>query len=103
MKYARGGMTSLDYLMEIQELEQKLKEREWISVKDRLPEKEGIYIAVIDETQYNPDCLWVRPIKYVKYGNQYRWWWFSEKMYTHHVTHWMPLPEYPESEDDADV
>lgn len=55
----------------------------WISVKDRLPEKKGDYIA------------------YTKDGIVWPYWfddvWFDTLGYaTDTVTHWMPLPEPPE-------
>lgn len=54
---------------------------EWISVKDRLPEKHGEYLAA---TTARPRG-WV--IVYAPVG------WICSASYP--VTHWMPLPEPP--------
>jgi hypothetical protein len=73
----------------------------WISVKDRLPE--------IADNSYKSDVL----LCYSMDGERL---WFStyeengfgqrgfevEKYYGVNVTHWMPLPQKPESEDDAE-
>ena len=72
---------------------------EWISVKDRLPKRGiGRYIVYVENiANYRPIpdntivadwyfCDWSFP--------------FSEY---NRVTHWMPLPQKPESEDDTDV
>ena len=69
---------------------------DWISVKDRLPEKEGVYIGFI---QYNSACSWVTPVRYIKQpSGKYWWWWIFEKSYTDYLTHWMPLPEPPKED-----
>ena len=61
----------------------------WISVKDRLPDKKGDYLI------YNTDGI-VWPYWYDGDG------WYDTLGYlTQRVTHWMPLPEPPEVEDDV--
>lgn len=87
MKYARGGMTSLDYLMEIQRLENELKKYDWISVKDKLPEPNTVVLAHYDDGII---CTVAFLDKHLKF------------MSSDTVTHWMPLPQKPESEDDAE-
>ena len=68
-------------------------EREaWISVEDRLPAAPGEYLVV-----YHP-CYWdsVRPERRVgmdTFRGKTAW---AKKKYQR-VTHWMPLPEPPES------
>lgn len=57
----------------------------WISVKDRLPEKNGDYLI------YNTDGI-VWPYWYDK---EYKEWYDSSGYLTESVTHWMPLPEAP--------
>lgn len=87
MKYARGGMTSLDYLMEIQRLENELKKYDWISVKDRMPEQYTDVIVFI-----KGDTI---AVDYVDENSDFYY-------YGEYVTHWMPLPTPPESESDAE-
>ena len=70
------------------DIEELLKEREWISVKDRLP-KENIWVLV-----YSKQGSYMNlKVDYIHDGR-----WFNSLL----VTHWMPLPEPPESEDDAE-
>ena len=59
----------------------------WISVKDRLPEKNGDYLI------YNTDGI-VWPYWYDK---EYKEWYDSSGYLTESVTHWMPMPEPPET------
>ena len=71
---------------------------EWISIKDRLPER-GVEVLVTDGIHYmvtwcentNDGVKWVD--NYYTYVNVR----FKE------VTHWMSLPEPPESEDEKGV
>ena len=59
---------------------------EWISVKDRLPEKEGRYLIYdgdrVDAADYiyNSGPIWLDT---------------AEGYYNYKPTHWMPLPEPP--------
>ena len=112
MKYARGGMTSLDYLIEIQRLEadvakltvenEKLLNKiakiqfelddvvsEWISVKDRLPEEGENVLTYGARPSY--DVVYVNRLIDKKSG---------EWLYGEYVTHWMPLPQPPTNEDE---
>ena len=57
---------------------------EWISVEDRLPEKDGKYIVCT--ARGSVYCT--RFKAYGKIGN------FQTDINTH-ITHWMPLPEPP--------
>lgn len=62
---------------------------EWISVKDRMPD-----VGV-------PVLLWnVDGFAYVDTWSKFGCWTITPT--TGEVTHWMPLPEPPESEDDAE-
>lgn len=63
---------------------------EWISVKDRLPEKE------IDVLVYNGVAFSVSALIY-KYGND-GWHERGDGYDYGYVTHWMPLPKSPEGE-----
>ena len=56
---------------------------EWISVKDRLPEKDGRYLAITKH--YKQPVI----AQYTK-NEKYPWNWLMNN-----VTHWMPLPEPP--------
>ena len=58
--------------------------QEWISVKDRLPEESGEYLAYCGE--YDGICVLYFEISKTK-GRWMRKW--------KEVTHWMPLPEPP--------
>lgn len=79
------------------DIEELLKEREWISVKDRLPEKRDNYLTVyrckhsggifVGTDWFIPDCGYF--CKEAPWNN-------SQTLY------WMPLPEPPESEDDVE-
>lgn len=62
---------------------------EWISVKDRLPNKEGIYICVLDLTPMVG--FKYRTIETVRYSGR----WLYDSKEINYVTHWMPLPEPP--------
>ena len=69
------------------DIEELLKEREWISVKDRLPEQYTDVIVLYDIGRAG--------VNWVNNENE-----FVEHAYCK-VTHWMPLPEPPKSEDDT--
>ena len=82
--------------------------QEWISVKDRLPEKDGAYLTVINCFGYHStinihsfakDGETVN--KYDLAGEKYVWYFYdSEYGYvsTNCVTHWMQLPDPPKGE-----
>lgn len=55
----------------------------WISVKDRLPEKNGLYLCL---TMVNNIKLYYQ----INLWGEKRWFW------GHDVRYWMPLPEQPE-------
>lgn len=67
---------------------------EWISVKDKLPDKEGIYLVVkfspiTEEYDYDLEL-------YKEYANCFAWW---KKLGDDTiVTHWLPIPELPKGE-----
>lgn len=55
----------------------------WISVDERLPDKQAQYL-IVDDEGYMEVALWAR-----QFG------WFSHVNRGNEVTHWMPLPEPP--------
>ena len=59
-----------------------LKEDRWISVKDRLPDKDGLYLCW---TLFNG----------VEYHYQINLWKDDSWYWVHDVHYWMPLPEPP--------
>ena len=70
------------------DIEELLKEREWVSVKDRMPPEDEAVLA------WNKEGF---PMIDVWSGKM---WGFAGMV--DEISHWMPLPEKPESEDDAD-
>ena len=62
--------------------------QEWISVKDRLPEESGEYLAYCGE--YDGICVLYYEV--LKTKGKWRTKWKDD------VTHWMPLPEPPKGE-----
>lgn len=82
-----------------------MRENKWISVKSKLPEKDGMYLCVkdfkyIDVQSYAKNLEKVD--KYDFYKRKCDGWYFYDSEYgyieTGRVTHWMPLPELPEED-----
>jgi hypothetical protein len=69
-------------------------ESDWISVKDRLPD-DVKDVIVCDEFGL------VYPAYYYTFDGCWMYSFAAERC-EHKITHWMPLPEPPESEDDAE-
>lgn len=70
------------------ELEQKVPK--WVSVKDRLPDKESMLCLVISDGDL--------------YVSHWHWggggaWFFTDGEYDCNVTHWMKVPELPKEEE----
>ena len=83
---------ALDYIKELEkrvaDLEAKVPK--WVSVKDRLPDKESMLCLVIS----NGDL----------YVSHWHWsgggpWFFTDGEYDCNVTHWMKVPEPPKEEE----
>ena len=83
--------------------------QEWISVNDRLPEKDGAYIAALNHHFGVQQGVSIRSFakdgetvdEYELAGEKYVWYLYdSEYGYvsTDSVTHWMPLPKPPKGE-----
>lgn len=73
---------------------------EWISVKDRMPEPETWALVYIEYP--SPVFEFERGIR--KTSNIKKMFYDGESFYCDFgtITHWMPLPQKPESEDDAE-
>jgi len=72
-----------DALEELAYAVKELKKRQWIPVTERLPEKDGEYLAVVEDGELRDKFV-------VFYDEQYWAILMHQK-----VTHWMPLPELP--------
>ena len=82
--------------------------QEWISVKDRLPQKDGSYLVTTNyfdtDQAINILCFAKDGETVDEYdlaGQKYAWYFYdSEYGYvsTDSVTHWMPLPQPPKGE-----
>ena len=68
---------------------------DWISVKDRLPEESGPYLCYMADYPFGPICMIVNYKK-----DKSAFWWFADNVKAPFITHWMPLPEPPEEDDD---
>ena len=73
----------------IRHLEAKVPK--WISVEERLPEQNGIYLAHVVHRYCKIDSYWRVCIEY--FGIEGTW---DSLADIYEVTHWMPLPEPPE-------
>lgn len=66
---------------------------DWISVKDRLPKKNGDYIVY---GEWGSGKKYMDIVDFAVHDGYFRTVWNFD------VTHWMPLPQEPESGDDAE-
>ena len=57
----------------------------WVSVKDELPEEEGMYLCAFDD----------HTIETFEFNSAMDAWKPASK-FRYHVTHWMPLPDFPD-------
>ena len=76
----------------------KPKESEWISVKDKLPDEEQKVLCFTCDEE-----IVVADFSHFSYDfgelGEWHYWGIRPPEF---VTHWMPLPEPPESEDDVE-
>lgn len=76
---------------------------ERISVKDRLPKSRQIVLMYIKSKEKNTEDAYA-----IGFLNSVSFKWHTANLYAdiddcrEEVTHWMPLPQKPESEDDAE-
>lgn len=71
-----------------------MKSPYWVSVNDKLPEKEGRYLCWFGK---NKNLIGAEIETYVR-----EWEWFgnvASNTVFENITHWMPLPEGPEEGD----
>ena len=61
-------------------------ETEWISVKDKGPDENGLYLCLSNATRMQYVCRW----------NEQDWLLRGNEIY---VSHWMPLPEPPKAKE----
>ena len=78
--------------------------QEWISVKDRLPEKDENYIVTVcDEGCSAGEGIWYSTVVVVAEYYKGSWTWYDgghEYSLDGIVTHWMPMPLAPEVKND---
>ena len=82
--------------------------QEWVSVKDRLPEKDGSYLAVINYFGHHSsiDILYFAKdgdtVDEYDLAGEKDVWYFYDTEYgyvpTDSITHWTPLPQMPKGE-----
>ena len=93
--YVEGLIKSSE---EIESLEAQPAKHQWVSVEDRLPEKDGIYLTKYrgDGRQNLRDEIWIRTYYF---GGMYLENWNPKKPHKYTVTHWMPIPPLPEKKE----
>lgn len=79
----------------------KIKNNQWISVKDRLPKKDGMYLCYTKSPIGSyVNIYYYRARKAGRYGKGFYFLLDSEygDVEVRYVTHWMKLPEPPKGE-----
>ena len=71
------------------------KQSEWISVEERLPEKDGQYLVWV--VTPNRGCVEEVQMEWFRNCDRY-----YNYMWKNHYTHWMPLPEPPKMKGGAE-
>lgn len=79
---------------------------EWISVKERLPEKDGWYLVYAPRYWGNSKIYGLDGLAYSNFKHNYKDHWGIERGtgrgWPGIVTHWMPLPDPPKEEFETD-
>lgn len=88
----KDGMGKVDSALPVRKFyirayEQAQKDLGWISVKERLPEKEGWYLTCSDDNG-TPQAIGV-----TRFDG--KGWEDDDDSYYCHVDYWMPIPELP--------
>ena len=65
--------------------------KEWVDVKDRLPEESGMYIVTANDGH-------AQRVSFVQWQKKNRMWNLTGARSYWRVTHWMPLPQPPKGE-----
>ena len=76
---------------------------EWISVEDKLPKANGMYIVYAQDSNPADGGIWCENVVVVAEYAFGSWWWHensNEYDITDLVTHWMRLPEPPRMEEE---
>lgn len=88
----RAGYCGINYVQcLLDEIDRLNAERRWIPVSERLPE-DNIEVLIFDGTDIFLACHQSRVPQWSGDGAYYHGGWY------YMITHWMPLPEPPESE-----
>ena len=78
----------------LEELKQRREVDKWVSAKERMPDKDGVYIVVVQYTAKYEKGSPTHTIELlVSYDTKYGQWSTPDD-----VIAWQPLPEYTESE-----
>lgn len=74
---------------------EELSAPQWISVKDRLPELEGVFLAIVDGKP-NETVELIGAVELAEYWKDEGWFIeaYPEWEYPN-ITHWMPIPRTP--------
>lgn len=92
----------VNYVIEAAPTLDYVPQKQWISVKDRLPEESAIYLVVVKE-KYVFESQWNYHVDAASnYGDYIDDYWDTfidwDEGQEVHVTHWMPLPKLPKEE-----
>ena len=85
---------------------EEIQQMRWISVEERLPEEEGLYIVCVDgEVKWDAYCMFEGVERWLCYDGRLNALYidpYSSKLTREppypRVTHWMPLPSAPKEE-----